>query len=124
MATVYPIKVNGTTIKTPTTLKFSRYTLTKPGRVANGKMHFEFVAKKKKLFLTYAIISSTELKAILDLIDPDSNQLFFEVRYYDENNTLKVITCYVGEIPSTLQRRASLGGPSYWKDVAFNFIEQ
>lgn len=122
MATAFPIKINGTTIKTPTKFKISRFNLTKAGRTSSGLMTMDLIAKKKKLFLTYGIISGADMQTILGLID--STTMFFEVSYYTVNGSLDTITCYVGEIPTTLQRRGTLGAEHYWVNVDFEFIEQ
>ena len=112
------IKINGVRIKTPTSYKISRYNLTKSGRVASGDMTMELVAKKRKLFLTYEVLSGEELQHILDLIDGDA--LFFTVSY-TENNQTKSMTAYVGEIPTDLYRP---GSKWYWNNVSFNLIER
>lgn len=122
MATNYPLTVNGTPIKTPTTFSISRYNLTKCGRVSSGDMTMELVAKKRKLFLTYEAIQSNELQNILDLID--TSAMFFTVGWYSENETYTEMTCYVGEISSPMHRRPQVSDNSVWKDVEFNFIEQ
>lgn len=112
------IKINGQPIKRPKDYKVSSYNLTKSGRVANGNMTMELVAKKRKLFITYEVLDSTEVKQILDLIDGQA--MFFTVTYTD-NGEEKSMTAYVGEINRQLSRTGALW---YWKDVAFNFIER
>lgn len=119
---MFPIKVNGVTIKHPTELRISTYNLTTPGRLSGGEMVLDFIAKKKKLFFKYAAITGRELKVILDEID--TTDMFFTVEYYDTYGTLQTKTMYVGEIPVTLHMRPSLGDDHVWKNVDFNFIEQ
>lgn len=122
MATAYPVKINGTTIKTPSSFKFARYNITKSGRVSNGDMHMEFKSKKKKMFLSYDVISGRDLDTILALVDTTS--MFFSVTYYDHLNVARTITCYVGEITEELQRRGTIGDNSYYKDLVLDFIQQ
>ena len=119
---MFPIKINDVTIKYPTELRISTYNLTTPGRLSDGLMVMDFIAKKKKLFFKYAAITGTDLKVILDIID--TNTMFFVVKYYDTYGTLQTKTMYVGEIPATLHMRPSLGDDHVWKNVDFNLIEQ
>jgi hypothetical protein len=114
------IRVNGTLIKQPQKPGLSHYNLTKSGRVASGKMTMDLVAKKKKIFCSYEVLSGAQLDQILALVDgPD---MFFTVGYI-ENGVAKSFTGYVGEIKRTLHRGGGLGG-WYWTDVGFDFIEQ
>lgn len=119
---MYPIKINDVQIKHPTELRISTYNLTTPGRLSDGAMAMDFIAKKKKLFLKYAAITGRELKVILDEID--TTNMFFSVKYYDTYGTLQTKTMYVGEIPVTLHIRPSVGDDHVWKNVDFNLIEQ
>jgi len=116
------IKVNGTPIKLPTALKHSKYNMTKDGRVANGSMTMELVAKKRKLFFTYDVISGKDFEAIRALID--TNAMFFTVEW-EENGHINTATMYVGEIASE-RFRTNSGSTSDWylKNVKFDFIEK
>lgn len=114
------IRVNGVRIKQPTNFSISHYNLTKSGRVASGKMTMDLVAKKRKLFLEYAVMSGAEMDQILSLID--GTDMFFTVEYV-ENGVEKSMVAYVGEISRKKHRAGGLGG-WYWTDVSFNFIEQ
>lgn len=114
------IRVNGVRIKQPKNPSLSDYNLTKSGRTASGKMTMDLVAKKKKLFLDYEILSGKELDTILKQIN--GRDMFFNVEYV-ENGVTKSFTGYVGEIERTLHRSGNLSG-WYWTDVSFNFIEQ
>lgn len=119
---MWEIKINEITIKKPTTFKISHYNLTTPGRLSEGLMVMDFIAKKKKLFFTYDVITNRDLKTILDIID--TNTMFFTVKYYDYNGTLQTKTMYVGEIPMLLHIRANISDYHIWKDVDFNLIER
>lgn len=112
------IKIDGVQIKTPSDTEIERYNLTKSGRVANGSMTMELVAKKRKLLLTYEVLSGAEMKQILDLID--TNKMFFTVEWEDYDGW-KSMTAYVGAIPSKYFRRR-MGW--YWKNVNFSLIER
>lgn len=114
------IRVNGVKIKQPKNPSLSHYNLTKAGRLANGKMTMELIAKKKKLFLDYDVLSGKDLEQIMSLID--GSNMFFNVTY-NENGTVRGFTAYVGEINRKLHRGGGNNG-WYWTDVSFNFIEQ
>lgn len=115
------ITIGTTVIKTPSKFSISSYNLTEAQRVTSGRMNFDFIAKKKKLFLEYDVITGTALKTILDLID--TNELEFDVTYYDITGVAVTKTFYVGEISTPLHRRSTIGDQHIWKQVAFNFIE-
>lgn len=112
------IKINGVPIKEPTNQSLERYNLTKAGRVASGLMTLDLVAKKRKLLISYTVLSGAEMATILDLIDTD--EMFFEVQF-DDHKGLHTIECYVGAIPSDYFRK-TMGW--YYKNVEFSLIER
>lgn len=112
------LTLNGTTIKKPNNFGIEKYNLTKAGRTADGTMHLELIAKKRKFTLSYEVLRGTELEVILGIIDGTS--VFFTLTYV-ENNVTKTATVYSGAIKSTQFRT---DGPWYWKDVTFDLIEQ
>lgn len=114
------IRINDTPIKQPKNPQLSHYNLTKSGRLASGKMTMELVAKKKKLFFEYDVLSGAEVEHILSLID--GNNMFFNVSY-TENGIRRSFRAYVGEISRKLNRGGGNNG-WYWTDVSFNLIEQ
>jgi len=131
-----PLKINETTVKTPHDMTIERYNLTKAGRTADGKMHMDYIARKRRLTVAYRAIRDKELQELLDVIDPGRNEeegeennnnqvdLFFDVEYQEGGKT-KSMVCYAGMIPSTLQRRVKNGlGEWVWIDVEFNLIER
>lgn len=114
----FALYLDGKRIKTPQEFSISKFNLTKSGRVASGKMTMELIAKKRKFFFTYEVLSGKDLDTILSVID--SNKMFFKIQY-TENNVIKNATVYVGEI-SQEKFRTHMGW--YWKNVTFNLIEQ
>lgn len=120
------LTVGGVAIKQPPRsdggFKISKYNLTKSGRVANGKMTMELVAKKRKFFFSYPVISGPDLEKILSVIDSDA--MFFNITY-EENNVVKSAEVYVGEIGADYFRVAdSTTNTWYWKNFTFNLIER
>lgn len=114
------IRVNGVRIKQPIHPQISTYNLTKSGRTSSGTMTMDLVAKKRKLFLKYDVLSGRDLEQILEIVDGED--MFFNVSYV-ENGVSKSFVAYVGEISRTLHRGGGLNG-WYWTDVSLNFIEQ
>lgn len=115
------LELNGVKIKSPTSFSKSRYNLTKAGRVANGDITIELIAKKRKFFFVYDTISSIEKEKILNVID---GPIFFQIRY-EEDNIIKSATVYVGEISQDRFRtRDSVNNIWYWRNFTFNLIER
>lgn len=118
MALLPHLKVNGVPFKNPTSLKPSSYNLTDSGRVATGKMTIEIIARKAKFEVRYDVLSGDELDLIKGQID--NGKPFFTVEHLD-NGKYKTYTMYAGAI--TYEHfRQHMGW--YWKDVAFDLIEQ
>lgn len=112
-------RLNGVSIKEPTTLGIEKYRLTKSGRVASGKMTMDHIARKRKFTFSYDVISSVDLDKILAIIDNDTS--VFYTFSYNENNVAKSAIVYAGAIKGTKFRTGSIW---YWKNVTFDLIEQ
>ena len=112
-------KLNGVPIKRPSTFKISKYMLTKSGRLASGDMTADIVAKKRKFFLNWKAIDSTDFNVILDIIW-ETDKFFYDLEYV-ENNEVKHTTVYSGEIPANLHKTGDIW---VWKDVELHFIER
>ena len=113
------VKLSGVTIKTPSDFSFDYYNLTKAGRTADGTMHMDLIAKKRKFFFKYSVLSASELETITNIID--GTTMFFTLTYYD-NNVLQTATVYTGAIHKTAFRSDT--GAWYFRDVGFDLIEQ
>lgn len=112
-------RINGVSIKRPTSFKLERYKVTNMERLANADMCGDLIAKKLKFYFTYDSISSEDLNRILETIW-EIDSLFFTLEYV-ENNVTKSAVVYVGSIPSELHRT---GGSWVWKNVTFNLIQK
>jgi hypothetical protein len=115
------ITLGGQTIKAmdPGNFGIERYKLTKSGRVASGDMVMDLVAKKVKLTLKWEVLSGADLKTIADIVDSDT--MFFETTYMDDNGEIKTITVYSGAL-KYVAFRSDQG--IYWRDVAVDLIQQ
>jgi hypothetical protein len=112
--------VNGITIKNPSTFKVERYNVTTMERLSNADMVGDLVAKKRKFYFTYEVISSEDFDRILQAIW-DSDSLFFPLTFTDREVTSTVMV-YVGSIPSDLHYMSTKN--TVWKNVTFNLIER
>lgn len=114
------MRINGITIKNPTSFKVERYNVTNMERLSNADMVGDLIAKKRKYYFTYEAISAEDFDAILAAIW-DSNALFFPFEYEDRGKLVRA-TVYVGSIPSDLHYMSKSN--TTWKNVTFNLIER
>lgn len=115
-------KLNEIVIKRPSKFAASFYNLTKSDRLSNGKMTMSIIAKKRKFFFEYTVISTTHKNIIMNQIWlPPSPWINLT---YIEDDVEKTAVTYVGEITNKLQRSGQLNGEWYWTDFNFNLIEQ
>jgi len=112
------LTVDGITIKQPTNFRIERYNITKAGRVANGDMTLELIAKKLKFIFEYDSIDGDELDVILGVID--TTTMFFTLTY-KENDVEKSATVYTGHLPTDQYRT---DGIWLWRGFNFSLIEQ
>jgi len=112
------LTVDGITIKQPTNFRIERYNITKAGRVANGDMTLELIAKKLKFIFEYDSIDGDELDVILGVID--TTTMFFTLTY-KENDVAKSATVYAGHLPTDQFRT---DGKWTWKGFAFSLIQK
>lgn len=113
--------LNGTTVKTPTEISIEKFSITKSGRVASGKMTMELIAQKRKLNCKYSAIREDYLQTIQGIIYNPSN-LFFTVQF-DDVGGFTTITAYAGAIKGQYLRQDT-DGVWIWRDVEFALIEQ
>ena len=114
------MRINGITIKNPSTFKIERYNVTTMERLSNATMVGDLVAKKLKFYFTYDVLTAQELDTILQAIW-DSSGLFFPFQYSDHGIS-KITMVYVGSIPSELHYMSDKN--TVWKNVSFNLIER
>lgn len=114
------IKVNGTTIKTPSTLQIDISDIDgSTERNANGTLIRDRIAVKRKLNMTWNALTPQEMSSLLKAVqDP-----FFTVEYPDPmtgNNQTK--TMYVGDRNAPMYR--NLNGAILWQGLTMNWIEK
>lgn len=114
------IRIDGTQIKSPSSLKVGVYRLSKSGRVASGDMVMDIIAIKRRIDLTWKVISGKHLNQILDLLETSA---FHTVEYPDPQTpgTLTTKIMYPGDSNQDLFRTDS---NYYWRDVTLALIEK
>ena len=113
------LTISGITIKKPNDFQIEKYFLSSAGRTADGLMHIEKIASKRKFLFKYEVIKGSLMDEILDIIYGDD--VFFTLTYI-ENDVAKSASVYVGAIKSTQFRTDS--GAYYYKNFEFDLIEQ
>lgn len=113
------IKINGTTIPTPSGYQVGVMDLSKAERNARGDMIIERIATKRKLELTWSYLSQAQLAQLLQLVSP----VFVTVEYPDpQDGAVKTGTFYAGDRnTSAVDYR---NGVMRWKDVKFSLVER
>jgi len=114
------ITLDGTTIKSPTGLKYGIFRLSKSGRLASGKMIMDVIAIKRRIDLTWASIQGNHLGDIIDLLDA---KVFYTITFPDPKvaGGMASMSAYVGDVNLDFFRS---DGNRVWKDVTLPFIEQ
>ena len=113
------LKIAGTTVKAPSDLKVGRFDISKSERASSGKMVMEIIATKRRVDVVWKMITDSELQTIIDTIT--ANKPFFILEYPDAGGS-KTITCYSGDIVTSLWHTKN--GVRYWEEVNIAFIEQ
>lgn len=113
------LKIAGITVKAPTELKVGRFDLSKSSRTASGKMVMDIIATKRRVDVVWKMLPDDELQEIIDTIA--TNKPFFTLEYPDAGGT-KTMTCYSGDIVTSLWHTKN--GIRYWEEVSIAFIEQ
>lgn len=113
------IQINGADIPAPSSLTVGIMDISKAERNARGTMIIERIATKRKLELSWNLLSKEELANLLSKVSP----VFFDVTYTDpETGQLRIGTFYCGD--------RSVGMLDYnqgnirWKDIKFSLIER
>lgn len=113
------ISVGGVALPTPTEFQVGIMDISKAERNANGYMIIERIATKRKLFLTYAYLTRTDLALILQKIAP----AYYNVTYTDpQTNTVKTGSFYCGD--RNVGYIDYINGVPRYKELTFNLIER
>lgn len=113
------IKINGVELPAPSGYTPSIQDISKAERNANGTMIIERIATKRKLSLSWGVLSSADMSTILNLVAP----VFFSVEYIDpQDGALKSGTFYSGD--RVCDGVTYKDKQMYWKNAKFDIIER
>jgi hypothetical protein len=113
------IKTNGVAIPTPSDYVPGIMDISKAERNANGTMIIERIATKRKLELSWKVLTQEEMSLILNSVSP----VFFPVEYIDpQEGGLKTGTFYAGDRNCPALRFVE--GKLQYKDFKVNIIER
>lgn len=118
LSTTY--KINGMPIPEPSSAPVSLNPLhgEASGRTDDGKMHTELIGVKRKVELSYDVLTGEQLAALLALLTLQ----YYNLTYLDPKDGVKTIECYgaaVEQEPHTL-----VYYNNKWLNVKFNCIER
>jgi len=114
------IRIAGTLVARPAEVKVGRFDITKSSRTASGRMVMEVIRPGvRRVDVVWRYIPDADLQVILNLLA--ANKPFFTLEYPDAGGQ-KTMTCYAGDVNTTLWH--TRGGVRYWEEVSVPFIEQ
>lgn len=113
------ITIGGVVIPTPSDYSVGIQDISKAERNANGTMIIERIATKRKIELSWKLLSKEQLNQILNLVSP----VFFQVTYVDPQvGGTKTGTFYAGDRNCGVLDFKN-GIPRY-RDIKFNLVER
>ena len=118
------MKINTTTCKTPVDIKvdIERIYTADSGRTEDGTLFLSLVAKKRKLFVKWGILTNAEILKLETLIE---SSVFLTIEYPDPLTGLARIGTFQpsSNSSSILKLTPTLNG-NLWSEVSCNFIEK
>ncbi|MFJ5713111.1 DUF6711 family protein [Neobacillus sp. NPDC093127] len=113
------ISIGGVDLPTPTDLDVGIMDLSKAERNANGTMIIERIATKRKLGISYAFLTRSELSQVLGAVSP----VFFSVTYLDpQTNNYRTGQFYCGD--RNVGMMDFINSVPRYKDIKFDLIEK
>jgi len=119
---VMMIKINGTTIKTPSSLSWGLQDLSSQdsGRTLDGVMHKDLVAQKRKLECKWNNLTKQEASTLLRAVN---SSIYLRITYPDPmSGRDETRTFYVGDRTAPFHMWTS--GKQIFDSVSFNFVER
>lgn len=113
------ITIGGAEIPAPTDYQVNIQDISKAERNAKGEIIIERIATKRKIEMSWGILTQEENKILLKAV----SSVFFTVKYIDpQDGGTKTGTFYCGDrtAPGIIFRN----GVMYYKNVKFNIIER
>lgn len=115
-------KINGIAIKSPSSCTWGLQDISSDdsGRTADGKMHKDIIAQKRKMDCVWNGLSQSEAATLLQQVNAS---VFLEVTYDDPmSGTEETRTFYIGDRTAPVHMWNST--TKVFTSISFNFIEQ
>jgi hypothetical protein len=113
------VSISGVDLPTPTDFSVGIMDISKAERNARGTMIIERITTKRKLEISYAYLTSSELSALLQALSP----VFYNVTYLDpQTGSNRTASFYCGD--RSIGMLDFIGGVPRYKDVKFDLIER
>lgn len=92
-------RLTGSTIRLPSEMQVTiqSYDGSESGRTGDGTMHRDYVCDKRRIDVTWKVLSTQEMALLLSKIDPNTAGPKFNVRYLDPEKGVITISAYVGD---------------------------
>lgn len=100
-------------------IQIGRFDLTKAQRTTDGTMQMQYIATKRRLDVTWKMLTASQVEAILDWLA--DHKPFFIVEYEDANGTQQ-FTAYAGDIKYSPWYKK--GNTRYFESFTVAFIER
>lgn len=113
------LTIGSTALPTPSSYQIGVMDITNAERNAQGLMLIERIAQKRKIEISYAYLSASDLASIMSLTAP----IFYNLTYLDPaTNTYVTGSFYNGD--RTMGMIDFQGGVPRYKDLSIHFIER
>ena len=92
-------RINGIAIRLPSEMQVTvqSYDGSETGRTGDGTMHRDYVTDKRRIDLTWKVLSTQEMQTLLNAIDPQNVGPKFQLRYLDPQKGYITLDVYVGD---------------------------
>lgn len=112
------ISINGTPLPSPTQYDVSIQDLSKGERNVNGLLLLERIATKRKIDLSWKMLTQAQFSLILNLV----SDVFFSVAYQDPQDGSRTGTFYCGDRKAPAMNYVN--GIVQYREVGFSIIER
>ena len=113
--------VNGQAVPAPASMKVTVFDVSSTAdRNASGNVVIDRVGTKRKLELSWAHLTGSQLSALLTAV---GTEVFFTVQYPDpQTGGMRSMECYSGDRSTGIMRVE--GGEPVWTKIEMNWIER
>ena len=92
-------RLSSSTIRLPSEMQVTiqSYDGSESGRTGDGTMHRDYVTDKRRIDLTWKVLSTQEMALLLSKIDPNIAGPKFQLKYLDPQKGYITLDVYVGD---------------------------